>query len=263
MEPLTVTIGGDMPVRRIGYGTMQLTGPGHWGPPADTGNALRILRHAVHDLGIDHLDTADAYGPHTAEDLIRQALHPYPDHLVIATKGGMLRPGPNQWTPCGRPEYLRRCVELSLRRLAVDRIDLYYLHRIDPAVPLADQLGALDDLRRAGKIRHLGLSKVTVQQIEHARQHTAIAAVQNQHSCDSDDPALDYAEQHGLAYIAHQPFRAGADLVRTPPHDCVARAQVILRTLLQRSPTLLTIPGTASLLHLEENSTANIADRSA
>ncbi|MBO3737534.1 aldo/keto reductase [Actinoplanes flavus] len=259
MEPLTVTIGGDMPVRRIGYGTMQLTGPGHWGPPADTGNALRILRHAVHDLGIDHLDTADAYGPHTVEDLIRQALHPYPDHLVIATKGGMLRPGPNQWTPCGRPEYLRQCVELSLRRLAVDRIDLYYLHRIDPAMPLADQLGALDDLRQEGKIRHLGLSKVTIDQVEKARSHTVIAAVQNQHSVDTDDPVLAYAERHGLAYIAHQPFRAGADLARLPASDHAARAQDILRRLLGRSPALLTIPGTHSLRHLNENSTVLLA----
>jgi pyridoxine 4-dehydrogenase len=259
MEPATFAIGGDMPVRRIGYGTMQLTGPGHWGPPADTGNALRILRHAVHDLGIDHLDTADAYGPHTVEDLIRQALHPYPDHLVIATKGGMLRPGPNQWTPCGRPEYLRQCVELSLRRLAVDRIDLYYLHRIDPAVPLADQLGTLDGLRQEGKIRHLGLSKVTIDQIEQARRHTAIAAVQNRHSVDIDDPALGYAEQHGLAYVAHQPFQAGADLARLPPTDRVARAQDILRLLLQRSPALVTIPGTHSLRHLAENSTAFVS----
>ncbi|GGN82203.1 oxidoreductase [Actinoplanes lobatus] len=260
MEPLTVTIGGDMPVRRIGYGTMQLTGPGHWGPPTDTGNAIRILRHAVHDLGIDHLDTADAYGPHTVEDLIRQALHPYPDHVVIATKGGMLRPGPNQWTPCGRPEYLRQCVELSLRRLAVDRIDLYYLHRIDPAVPLADQLGTLDDLRKEGKIRHLGLSKVTIDQIEEARGYTAIEAVQNQHSIDTDDPVLGYAEQHGLSYVAHQPFRSGTELVRTSARDRGVRAQSILRLLLRRSPALLTIPGTSSYLHLEENSKVEVAE---
>jgi pyridoxine 4-dehydrogenase len=254
MGPSTLTIGGDMPVRRIGYGTMQLTGPGHWGPPSEIRNALRILRHAVHDLGIDHLDTADAYGPHTVEELIRQALHPYPGHLVIATKGGMLRSGPNQWTPCGRPAYLRQCVELSLRRLALDRIDLYYLHRIDPAVPLADQLGVLDDLRKEGKIRHLGLSKVSADQIDQARGYTTVAAVQNQHSIDTDDPALAYAERHGLAYVAHQPFRAGAELARSFESDCATRAHDILRQLLQRSPALLTIPGTRSLRHLKENS---------
>jgi len=178
---------------------------------------------------------------------------------VIATKGGMLRPRPDQWTPYGQPEYLRQCVELSLRRLAVDRIDLYYLHRIDPAVPLADQLGTVDDLRQEGKIRHLGLSKVTIDQIEQARRHTAIAAVQNQHSVDIDDPALAYAEQHGLVYVAHQPFRAGADLARLPPTDRVARAQGILRLLLERSPALVTIPGTHSLRHLAVNSTAFVS----
>jgi pyridoxine 4-dehydrogenase len=253
MGPSTVTIGGDMPVRRIGYGTMQLTGPGHWGPPIDIRNALRILRHAVHDLGIDHLDTADAYGPHTVEELIRQALHPYPDHLVIATKGGMLRSGPNQWTPCGRPEYLRQCVELSLRRLALDRIDLYYLHRIDTAVPLADQFGVLDELRQEGKIRHLGLSKVTTDQIDQALRYTTISAVQNQHSVDTDDPALAYTERHGLAYVAHQPFRADPTFSGASPDGRAERTKHVLRALLQRSTALITIPGTSSHRHLEEN----------
>lgn len=230
----TVMIGGDLPVRRLGYGTMQLTGPGHWNLPADPDTAITVLRTAVHELGINHLDTADAYGPHTVETLIRHALHPYPDDLVIATKGGLTRPGPNQWQPCGRPEYLRQCAELSLRRLGVDHLDLYYLHRIDPQIHLADQLGVLADLRQAGKIRHIGLSKVTVEQIIEARAITEIAAVQNQHRPTTADATLPYCEQHGLAYIAHQPFGGGADLPDAA--DATPTAVEALRTLLNRSP---------------------------
>ncbi|MBX7267775.1 aldo/keto reductase [Micromonospora sp. Llam7] len=236
---------------------MQLTGPGHWNLPADPDTARRILRAAVHDHGINHLDTADAYGPHTVETLIREALHPYPDDLLIATKGGLTRPGPNIWRPCGRPEYLTQCAELSLRRLGVDVLDLYYLHRIDPQVPLADQLGALVDLQRAGKIRHIGLSKVTVDQLEQARTITAISAVQNQHTPTRTDPVLGYCERNGMPYVAYKPFDAGADLPRKESGARVHGPVEILQTLLDRSPAMLVIPGTASLEHLQANCTAD------
>lgn len=257
--PATITsrfmIGGDLPVRRLGYGTMQLTGPGHWDLPQDPDNAIEVLRTAVHELGITHLDTADAYGPHTVETLIRKALHPYPDDVVIATKGGLARPGPNVWRPCGRPEYLQQCVELSLRRLGVDCLDLYYLHRIDPQVPLADQLGVLDELRQAGKIRHLGLSKVSVDQVQQARTITEIAAVQNQHGLTTTDPVLPYCEQHGLAYVAYKPFDAGTDLAGAASGPTIATH--LLQSLLQRSPAMVVIPGTASLAHLRANCAAD------
>jgi pyridoxine 4-dehydrogenase len=248
-------IGGELTVRRLGYGTMQLTGPGHWDLPHDPANAVAILRTAVHELDITHLDTADAYGPHTVETLIRQALHPYPDGVVIATKGGLTRPGPNVWRPCGRPEYLQQCAELSLRRLGVDCLDLYYLHRVDPLVPLADQLGVLTDLRQAGKIRHIRLSKVTVDQVDQARAITDIAAVQNQHRLSTIDPVLPYCEQHGLAYVAYKPFNAGADLAR--PGGDIPRPDQILGTLLDRSSAMLVIPGSASLQHLRTNCSAD------
>jgi pyridoxine 4-dehydrogenase len=253
----TFAIGGDLSVRRLGYGTMQLTGPGHWNLPADPDTARRLLRAAVHDYGINHLDTADAYGPHTVETLIREALQPYPDDLLIATKGGLTRPGPNIWRPCGRTEYLTQCAELSLRRLGVEALDLYYLHRIDPRVPLTDQLGALVDLQRAGKIRHIGLSKVTVDQLEQARAITAVAAVQNQHTLTSTDPVLGYCERNGLAYVAYKPFDAGAALPRNEADAQKQGPVEILRTLLDRSPVMLVIPGTASLEHLHDNSTAD------
>ena len=254
-DSATFRVGGDVAVRRLGYGTMQLTGPGHWELPHDPDNAIAVLRTAVHELGVTHLDTADAYGPHTVETLIRDALHPYPDDLVIATKGGLTRPGPNVWRPCGRPEYLQQCAELSLRRLGVDCIDLYYLHRIDPQVPLADQLGVLAELRRAGKIRHVGLSKVTLHQVEQARLITDVAAVQNQHHLGTADPVLSYCEEHSLAYVAYKPFNAGADLASTGGET--PQADEILRTLLDRSPAMLVIPGTASLHHLRSNCSAD------
>jgi pyridoxine 4-dehydrogenase len=253
----TFAIGGDLPVRRLGYGTMQLTGPGHWNLPADPDTARGLLRAAVHDHGINHLDTADAYGPHTVETLIREALHPYPDDLLIATKGGLTRPGPNIWRPCGRPAYLTQCAELSLRRLSAEILDLYYLHRIDPQVPLADQLGAFIDLQRAGKIRHIGLSKVTVDQLDQARTITAIAAVQNHHTLTNTDPVLGYCERNGLAYVAYKPFDAGADLPHTESEAEEQGPAEILQTLLNRSPAMLVIPGTASLEHLQANATAD------
>ncbi|WP_331757785.1 aldo/keto reductase (plasmid) [Nocardia sp. NBC_01377] len=255
-------IGGELAVNRIGYGTMQLTGPGHWGDPADIGNAVHVLRRAV-ALGINHLDTADAYGPHVAEHLIHKALHPYPTDLVIATKGGMTRQGPNLWTPLGRPEYLRQCVEMSLRRLRLDCIDLYYLHRVDPAVPLEDQLGALDDLRREGKIRHLGLSKVTVEQIEAARASTPIAAVQNKfNQREAGREVLDYCTTAQIAFVPYAPLAAGALVAGRDAIDTAAAATGSLRWLLAQSPAVLPIPGTASLIHLTQNSAASQAQHS-
>ncbi|MFJ3405421.1 aldo/keto reductase [Promicromonospora sp. NPDC090134] len=240
----TFSIGGDLPVRRIGYGTMQLTGPGHWFHPTDMDAAKAVLRRAV-ELGVNHLDTADAYGPETAERIIRKALHPYPDDLVIATKGGMTRQGPNQWAPVGRPEYLRQCVEMSLRRLAVDRIDLYYLHRIDPKVPLDDQIGELAALQAEGKIRHLGLSKVTTTQIGAALKTAPIAAVQNRlNQSDGDHDIVRYCTQEDLAFVPYAPLGAGS---------LVADTRAAITYLLDLSPVVLPIPGTSSIEHLEVN----------
>ena len=259
VQSRTFLLGGDLPVRRLGFGTMQLTGPGHWGHPADMDQAKASLRRAV-DLGVNHLDTADAYGPEVAEHLIRKALHPYPDGLVIATKGGLTRQGPNRWAPVGRPEYLRQCVEMSLRRLALDHIDLYYLHRVDPHVPYADQLDTLADLQREGKIRHLGLSKVTVEQIERATSVITVAAVQNRlHLASADDPALAHCEREGIAYVPYAPLAAGGLLRPGGSLDVLARtrgttpARLALAFLLHRSPVTLPVPGSSSMAHVEEN----------
>lgn len=242
----TFSIGGDLPVRRIGYGAMQITGPGHWFHPADMDGAKAVLREAV-NLGVNHIDTADAYGPETSERLMRKALYLYPDDLVIATKGGMTRQGPNRWAPVGRPEYLRQCVEMSLRRLALDRIDLYYLHRIDPHVPLADQLGELAALREEGKIRHIGVSKATVTQVEAARAITPIAAVQNKFNhLEGDRAVLEYCTVHGLAFVPYAPLSAGT-LARN------GGAPEAIRWLLDQSPAVLPIPGTTSIDHLHAN----------
>ncbi len=250
-------IGGDLPVYRLGYGTMQLTGPGHWYHPADPDAAKRLLRRVV-ELGINHLDTADAYGPETVEHLIRKALHPYPPGLVIATKGGLTRPGPNRWEPVGCPAYLRQCIEMSLRRLAVERIDLYYLHRIDPLVPLADQLGVLAEAQQAGKICHIGLSKVTVAQIEEAAQIAPIAAVQNRYNLnEGDDDPLAYCKKHGVAFVPYAPLAAGAlTMPSRSPGGTATPAQAAIAYLLDRSPNMLPIPGTSDPAHLEENATA-------
>jgi pyridoxine 4-dehydrogenase len=253
-------IGGDLPVYRLGYGTMQLTGPGHWYHPADPDAAKQLLRRAV-ELGINHLDTADAYGPETVEHLIRKALHPYPSGLVIATKGGLTRPGPNQWEPVGRPAYLRQCIEMSLRRLAVDRIDLYYLHRVDPLVPLADQVGVLAEAQRAGKIRHIGVSKVSVAQIEEAVRIVTVAAVQNPYNAsEGDDDVLAYCDRHGIAFVPYRPLAAGT-LARTgqAPGDTATAAQAAIAYLLRKSPNMLPIPGTSDPRHLEDNTSAAIA----
>ncbi|WP_280461396.1 aldo/keto reductase [Nocardia carnea] len=241
----TFIIGGDLAVHRIGFGTMQLTGAGHWGPPRDPDNAIKVLRRAA-DLGVNHFDTADAYGPAVAEDLLRQALHPYPDNLVIATKGGMTRQGPNQWTPVGRPAYLRQCLEMSLRRLGRDTIDLYYLHRIDDQVPLDDQIGTLAQLREQGKIRHVGISKTTINQIQSAQKITPIAAVQNRFNLadDGNRPVLDYCTDNEIAFVPYAPLAAGRKSLNPG---------TALTWLLEQSPVVLPIPGTANLIHLEEN----------
>ena len=252
-------IGGDLPVYRLGYGTMQLTGPGHWYHPADPDAAKRLLRRVL-ELGINHLDTVDAYGPETVEHLIRKALYPYPPRLVIATKGGLTRPGPNRWEPVGRPAYLRQCIEMSLRRLAVERIDLYYLHRIDPLVSLADQLGVLAEAQQAGKIRHIGLSKVTAAQIEDAARIAPIAAVQNRYNInEGDDDALAYCEEHGIAFVPYAPLAAGALTMPSRSLGATATpAQAAIAYLLDRSPNMLPIPGTSDPAHLEENATARV-----
>jgi len=247
-------IGGDLPVYRLGYSTMQLTGPGHWYHPADPDAARHLLRHAV-ELGINHLDTADAYGPETVEHLIRKALHPYPPGLVIATKGGLTRPGPNQWEPVGRPAYLRQCIEMSLRRLAVERIDLYYLHRIDPHTPLADQVGVLADAQQAGKIRHIGLSKVTIEQIVDAARIVPITAVQNRYNInEGHDDVLAHCEHYGIAFVPDAPLAAGA-LARPAKEltGAATPAQAAIAYLLDRSPNMLPIPGTSDPAHLDEN----------
>jgi len=245
-------------VYRLGYGTMQLTGPGHWHHPADPKAAKQLLPPPGR-LGNKHLDTAHAYGPETVEHLVRKALHPYPPGLVIATKGGLTRPGPNRWQPVGRPAYLRQCIEMSLRRVAVERIDLYYLHRIDPLVPLADQLGVLADAQQAGKIRHIGLSKVTVEQIIAATGIAPIAAVQNRYNLnEGDDDVLAYCEKHGIAFVPYAPLAAGA--LTTAPTQTLdgteTPALAAIAYLLDRSPNMLPIPGTSDAAHLEDNTNA-------
>ncbi|HTL68304.1 MAG TPA: aldo/keto reductase [Lacunisphaera sp.] len=253
-------IGGDLPVRRLGFGAMRITGPGIWGEPRDPKGARRLLRKAV-DLGVNFIDTADSYGPEVSERLIAEALHPYPRGLVIATKGGLTRSGPEKWHPVGRPEYLRQCVELSLRRLKLDRIDLYQLHRIDPKVPLAETLGALKELRRAGKIRHIGLSEVSVAEIRQARRMVPIATVQNLYNLGNrqSEAVLDYCAQEGLGFIPWFPLGGGDIFRKGGRFDRMARthgasvAQLALAWLLRRSPVMLPIPGTASIAHLVEN----------
>ena len=277
----TFRIGGDLQVRRLGYGTMRLVGEGAWGEPPNREDARNVLRRAV-ELGINLLDTADAYGPMIAEELIAEALHPYPSDVVIATKGGLTRQGPSKAVPCGRPDYLQQQIEMSLRRLRLERIDLYQLHRIDPRVPLADTLGALKDAQTAGKIRHIGLSEVTPEQIEEAQGTVPIVSVQNRYNLfdRKSEATLRFCEGHGIAMLPWYPMGGSAgtsiagkgaksDSGTNHPLADFAREhgvsvnQVALAWLLHASSVILPIPGTASIAHLQENVAAaslNVTD---
>ncbi len=256
----TFTIGGDLKVNRLGYGSMQLTGKGVWGDPKDPDEAVSVLQRAV-ELGVNFIDTADSYGPFVAEQLIRKALHPYKDDLVIATKAGLTRSGPNDWRPVGRPEYLRQQAELSLRHLGLERIDLFQLHRIDPKVPLEDQLGELEKLRQEGKIRHIGLSEVSVEELHEASKITKIASVQNLYNLSTRkaEDLLEEAEKHDIAFIPWFPLATGKLAREGGPLDEISKrldakpAQVALAWLLRRSPVILPIPGTSTVSHLDEN----------
>ncbi|MHB1930193.1 MAG: aldo/keto reductase [Acidimicrobiales bacterium] len=250
-------------IHRLGFGAMRLTGRGIWGEPKDRGEAIAVLRRAV-ELGVDFIDTADSYGPYVSEDLIREALHPYPDGLVVATKAGLTRTGPDEWHPVGRPEYLRQECEMSLRRLGVERIDLFQLHRIDPKVPAEEQFALLADLVSEGKVRAVGLSEVTVEDVEAARRVVPVSTVQNLYNLVSrkSEDVLDHCEGEGIGFIPWFPMAAG-DLARPGGAvDEVVRqtgatpSQVALAWLLERSPAMLPIPGTSSVAHLEENCAA-------
>ncbi|MDA8341586.1 MAG: aldo/keto reductase [Actinomycetota bacterium] len=250
-------------VHRLGYGAMQITGTGVWGPPADPATAVAVLRRAV-ELGVDFIDTADSYGPAVSEELIREALHPYPDTLVIATKAGLVRTGPGQWFPVGRPEYLRQECEMSLRRLGVERIDLFQLHRVDPAVPADEQFGLLADLVAEGKVAAVGLSEVPVETIEEARKVVPVATVQNLYNLANrqSEDVLDHCTTQAIGFIPWFPIASGnlADpggpLAEVAAATGATPAQVALAWLLQRSPVMLPIPGTSSLGHVEENCAA-------
>lgn len=255
----TFKIGGDLEVTRLGFGAMRIVGPGRWGEPRDRDEVLRVLRR-LPELGVDFIDTADSYGPFVSEDLIREALHPY-ERVVVATKGGFTRQGPNVWTEVGRPEYLRQCVLMSLRRLGVERIDLYQLHRIDPKEDRRAQFAELKAFQDEGLVRHLGLSEVSVEEIEAAREVFEVTTVQNRFNLvdRSAQDVLDYCEREGIGFIPWFPLASGelaapggAAAEIAVAHDATP-SQVALAWLLQRSPVLLPIPGTSSVAHLEEN----------
>jgi len=264
----TFTIGSDLTVYRLGFGSMRLTGPGIWGPPRDKQEALRVLRRAP-ELGINLIDTADAYGPDVAESLIAEALYPYPRGLVIATKGGLTRPGPDQWIPDGRPQHLREALEGSLRRLRLDRIDIYQFHRPDPNVPFEDSVGVLAAMRAEGKIRHVGLSNVTIDELARAQKIVPIVTVQNHYNLADrrsermdevqSEQMIDICARQGIGFIPWSPLTAGQLTRAGGPLDQIARqhnarpSQIALAWLLKRSPTLLPIPGTSSVQHLEED----------
>ena len=254
---------GDLTVNRMGFGAMRVCGPSVWGPPKDRASAHRVFRRAI-ELGVNFFDTADSYGPHVDEELIAEALYPYPKGLVIATKGGLLRPRPSAWDPDGRPEHLKRALDGSLKRLRLERIDLYQLHAPDPKVPFADSVGALADDQRAGKIRHIGVSNVSVEQLEEARRIAPIVSVQNEYNLEdrSFEAVLKACERLGIAFLPWYPLAAGSalklDRVKSISRKNKIRpAQVLLAWLLAKSPLMLPIPGTASIAHLEENVAAS------
>ncbi len=254
-----LSLGGDLEVRRLGFGAMRITGEGIWGPPEDRESAKAVLRRAL-DLGVDFIDTADSYGPEVSEELIAEALHPYPGGLVIATKGGLTRPGPGEWSPDCRPEHLREACEGSLRRLRVERIDLYQLHTVDPKVPFEESVGALAELRDEGKIAHVGLSNVSADHLARAREIVPVVSVQNRFSIGdrASEPVLAECELQGIAFIPWYPLGAGG-LAADGPLARVAEAhdaspfQIAIAWLLARSPVMVPIPGTSSVEHLEEN----------
>ncbi len=255
----TFLLGGETPVTRMGFGAMRITGPGIWGPPADHETALAVLRRAV-ELGVDLVDTADSYGPFVSEDLIREALHPYGD-VVVATKGGLTRQGPDDWRAVGHPDYLHQCIEMSLRRLGVETIDLWQLHRIGPDVPAEEQFGRMKELQEAGRIRHLGLSEVTVEELEAARGIIEVVSVQNRYNLldRGAQDVLDHCEAHGIGFIPWYPIAAArlaegeGALAEVAEETGATPAQVSLAWLLHVSPVVLPIPGTGSVAHLEEN----------
>jgi aryl-alcohol dehydrogenase-like predicted oxidoreductase len=256
----TFDLGGDLTINRLGYGTIQLTGPGYWGDPRDPDEAVRVLRRAV-ELGVNFIDTADAYGPAVAEQLIHKALAPYPDDLVIATKAGLTRSGPDDWRPVGRPEYLRQQAEMSLRRMGLERIDLFQLHRIDPQVPLADQIGELKLLQDEGKIRHIGISEVSVDDLVAAGEIATMVSVQNLFNLAdrAAEALLDYATENNIAFIPWWPLATGGLAAEGGVLYELARkrgaspSQLALAWLLKRSAVMLPIPGTSSIAHLEQN----------
>lgn len=256
----TFTLGDDLTVNRLGFGAMRITGEGIWGEPKNPEEARAVLRRAV-ELGVNFIDTADSYGPEVSERLIGETLYPYPEDLVIATKGGLTRQGPNKWLPVGRPEYLRQQLEMSLRRLRLERIDLYQLHRIDPKVPVEESLGALKDLQQQGKIRHIGVSEVSPAEIEKCSKIVRIVSVQNRYNISDrgHEDALKYCEEHQLGFIPWFPVAAGKLAAPGGPLEAAAKkhgasvAQLSIAWLLYRSPVMLPIPGTSSVKHLEEN----------
>jgi aryl-alcohol dehydrogenase-like predicted oxidoreductase len=255
----TVAFGGELEVRRMGFGAMRITGDGIWGPPPDREAAKAVLRRAA-DLGVNFIDTAESYGPYVSEELIAEALHPYPGGLAIGTKGGLVRPGPSEWEPDCRPERLREACEGSLKRLRLERIDLYQLHTVDPNVPLEESLGALKDLREEGKIAHIGLSNVDVDQLAVAREMVPVASVQNRYSVGDreSEPMLELCERDGIAFIPWFPLGSGGlstegVISRIADDHGATPFQVALAWLLARSPVMLPIPGTSSVEHLEEN----------
>jgi pyridoxine 4-dehydrogenase len=262
----TITIGGDLTVNRLGFGAMRITGRGIWGEPPDVDDAKAVLRRAI-ELDVNFIDTADSYGPEVSENLIAEALSPYPDDLVIATKGGLERPGPGRWPANGRPDHLKEACDRSLRRLRLEQIALYQLHRPDPSVPFGESIGALLELQREGKIRHIGLSNVSVQQLREAQRLTPIASVQNRYNLADreSDPVLDVCEQEQLAFLPWAPIQDHESKVvreMAQRHGATAH-QVALAWLLARSPAMVPIPGTGSVAHLEENVAAAGLDLSA
>ena len=259
-HPDTLTIGGDLKVFRLGFGAMRITGPGVWGEPPDPSGIRALLRHVV-ERDVNLIDTADSYGPEVSERLIADALRPYPDNLVISTKGGFERPGPGQWVPNGRPDRLRRCCEASLRRLGLERIDLYQLHTVDPKVPIEDSVAALAELQQEGKIRHVGVSNVSVEQLERAQQIVQVVSVQNHYNVSdrASEDVLRFCEEAQIPFMAYFPLAAGelaesgTALAEIADGHGATPSQVALAWLLQRSPLIVPIPGTSSIAHFDQN----------